>query len=152
VAADRWVHCRFCQQTYLAGDADGCSLCGKTGGLHEVPPPARSAGEKERASWAPATGPDAATSLAAGCFLLLVGTVLGVVVALSMPTAEPEQPARTGTTPNSAHQAAGLSAVISLFYRVVVGALLGLVGGGLIAVILLALWARVAERSRPRSN
>ncbi len=74
----RWVHCRFCQQTYAAGQGERCSLCGKDEALRDAdaPPPAAVL----RASWATPAGPDGGVALTAGCVGIVSGAALGGII------------------------------------------------------------------------
>jgi hypothetical protein len=134
----RWVNCRFCEQTFIAGQGDGCSLCGKGGGLVDVFPPTPSPYAEDQKSWAVPEGPDSGTSLAAGCLLVIIGTVVGVGIAYLLPEVGLEQAA----------QKPAFSWADNFFARLFTGAFLGAVCGGLIAAVLLLLLPRWKGRRR----
>jgi hypothetical protein len=147
VSVDRWVHCQFCQQTYAAARGDRCSLCRKAGGIVDVPRPQMAPASRDRVSWTPAAGPDDGISLAAGCLGILVGTMLGVVIALGLPSGKTRQPAAAGNLAENPARPCGLSVLPILASRVVLGGAVGALGGALASVLLLlVLLAHLSNR------
>jgi hypothetical protein len=131
---DRWVYCRFCEQSYLAGPGERCSLCRQAGGLREVAPTRLVQTYRERASRAPPGGSDAGTTLAAGCFGMLVGGAFGAAIALSLPVEGP---------PGGE---CGMWVVPLMFGQLFVGLGVGAVVGGLGGLLLLGLLTRLGGR------
>ncbi len=152
VVENRWVKCRFCEQTFITGQGDRCSLCSKEGGLVEVPPPGPSPNAVDQKSWAIPEGPDGGTSLAAGCFtslaagclLIIMGAVVGAGIAYMLPEARIVEKPSGRNLP-----LAGLEQDFNFFARVFAGALVGAVCGGLAtAVVLILLPGKKARRGK----